>query len=223
MGICESEGNDNNKNKYKKISNRGKQFYSAPVKEYLYNNNNNNSSNLGNTINTASQIDLMSLNEFTKKKPSPLYQYNGTYYKKDDQTSLMTFSLHEMQGNSLTKNKAINSRANPKIVNNSIYTCIDETLNESSDEAVEIISDGKMNENMLQKSTDQTTIDSFNEFIGKKDKKIAKKNNIDIYFKKKGVENNNNTLNKNEENKDVESVISGIPVMSVNNLKFGKK
>ena len=96
-------------------------------------------------------------------------------------------------------------------------------MNESSDEAVEIISDGKMNENMLQKSTDQTTIDSFNEFIGKKDRKIGKKNNIDIYFKKKVVENNNNVLNKNEENKDVESVISGIPVMSVNNLKFGKK
>ena len=220
MGICESVINDDNKNKYKKIPNRGKQFYSAPVKEYLYNNSNNNSTNLGTTINTASQIDLMSLNEFTKKKPSPLYQYNGTYYKKDDQTSLMTVSLHEMQGNSLTKNKQINSRSNQT---NSIYTCIDETLNESSDEVVEIISDGKMNESMLQKSTDQTTIDSFNEFIGRKEKKMAKKNNIDIYFKKKGVKNNNNVLNKNEENKDVESVISGIPVMPFNNLKFGKK
>ena len=147
----------------------------------------------------------MSLNEFNKKKQSPLYQYNGTYYKKDGQTSLMTLSLHEIQGNSFINNQAKNSHTNQTKVTNSIYS-LDGIDNQSSNEAFEIISDGKMNESMLQKSTDQTTIDSFNEFIGRKDKKITKKTNIDVYYKKKSVnDNNNNRIKINEENKDNET------------------
>jgi hypothetical protein len=165
----------------------------------------------------------MSLYEFNKKKPSPLYQYKGIYYKKGEQTSLMTLSLHEMHGNSLMNNQATNSRINQTKVTNSIYSCIDEAGNESSNEVLEIISDGKMNESMVQKSKDQTTIESFNEFIGRKDKKITNNNTIDVYYKKKRVkDNNNNKIKKNEDNKDSESNISGIPSPTKNNLQFNK-
>ncbi len=223
MGICNSSNNDDKKkNKFKKIPNMGKQYYSAPINKYQI--NNNTSTNLETTMNTASFADVKSLDEFNKKNPSPLYQYNGTYYKRDEQTSLMTVSLHEMQGNSLTNNKGINSRTNQTKVSNSIYACIDETENESSNEVLEIISDGKMNESLLQKSTDQTTIDSFNEFIGRRERKTAKKKNIDIYFKKRGVKNNNNNkLKKNDDNKDDKSIISGIHSTPFNNFKFQKK
>ena len=205
MGTCESLNNDNKtKDGTKRLSNQGKQLYCAPVNDYLC--NNNNSKNLGTTINTISQKDIMSLNEFNKKKQSPLYQYNGTYYKKDGQTSLMTLSLHEIQGNSFINNQAKNSHTNQTKITNSKYSYIDEIDNQSLNEAFEIISDGKMNESMLQKSTDQTTIDSFNEFIGRKDKKITKKTNIDVYYKKKSVnDNNNNRIKINEENKDNET------------------
>ena len=204
MGTCESLNNDNKtKDGTKRLSNQGKQLYCAPVNDYLC--NNNNSKNLGTTINTISQKDIMSLNEFNKKKQSSLYQYNGTYYKKDGQTSLMTLSLHEIQGNSFINNQAKNSHTNQTKVTNSIYS-LDGIDNQSSNEAFEIISDGKMNESMLQKSTDQTTIDSFNEFIGRKDKKITKKTNNDVYYKKKSVnDNNDNRIKINEENKDNET------------------
>jgi hypothetical protein len=222
MGICDSSTKINRKNNCSnRSSNRGKQFYCAPVKDNHY--NNNNSTNLGTTINTFSQADQMSLYEFNKKKPSPLYQYKGIYYKKGEQTSLMTLSLHEMHGNSLMNNQATNSRINQTKVTNSIYSCIDEAGNESSNEVLEIISDGKMNESMVQKSKDQTTIESFNEFIGRKDKKITNNNTIDVYYKKKRVkDNNNNKIKKNEDNKDSESNISGIPSPTKNNLQFNK-
>ena len=222
MGICDSSTKINRKNNCSnRSSNRGKQFYCAPVKDNHY--NNNNSTNLGTTINTFSQADQMSLYEFNKKKPSPLYQYKGIYYKKGEQTSLMTLSLHEMHGNSLMNNQATNSRINQTKVTNSIYSCIDEAGNESSNEVLEIISDGKMNESMVQKSKDQTTIESFNEFIGRKDKKITNNNTIDVYYKKKRVkDNNNNKIKKNEDNKDSESNISGIPSPTKNDLQFNK-
>jgi hypothetical protein len=225
MGICDSSTKINRKNNCSnRSSNRGKQFYCAPVKDNHY--NNNNSTNLGTTINTFSQADQMSLYEFNKKKPSPLYQYKGIYYKKGEQTSLMTLSLHEMHGNSLMNNQATNSRINQTKVTNSIYSCIDEAGNESSNEVLEIISDGKMNESMVQKSTDHTTIDSFNEFIGRKEKKVTKKNTIDVYYKKKSVNDNNNKNNdrieKKEDNKDSESNISQIPLAKNNTLKFNE-
>ena len=222
MGICEGLNNDNkSKNGTKRLSNKGKQLYCAPVNDYLC--NNNNSTNLGTTMNTISQMDLMSFNEFNKKKPSPLYQYNGTYYKKGEQTSLMTVSLHELQGNSFMNNQAKNSHSNQTKITNSLYSGIDEKDNESSNE-FEIISDGKMNENMLQKSTDQTTIDSFNEFIGRKNtNNNTNKHNKDIYYKKKSVNENNDKIKKNEDNKDKESIISGIPSSTTfNKLIYNK-
>ena len=159
MGICESFNESDKKNKK---SNRGKQPYCAPVKE-LYFNDNNSTGNLETTINTISQIDLMSYNEFNRK-PSQLYKYSGHYYKKGEQISLMTISLNELQGNSNSLNNK-NSQIYIQKNNNSIYNAsrIDETDNESySDDVIEFINDGKMDENMVKKSTDKSTIDNYN-------------------------------------------------------------
>ena len=207
MGICESTKKSRRRNR--KNHNKGKQPYSAPVKDYV--SNNNDATNLGNTINTTSQNDLMSNIDLYKRKPSNLYKYNGTYYKKGEQFSLMTVSLHEMQGNSLNAQTKYSKNRHTGN-NNSLYnTCIDETENESSDEVIEIIYDGKMDENMIQKSTDKTTINNYNEFIGKKEN-IPKKNNIDIYNRKKSVKKNSNgKTKKNEESNDGNSALSDIP------------
>lgn len=208
MGICESTKKIRRRNKLS--HNKGKQPYSAPIKDYI--NKNNDTTNLGNTFNTISQNDLMSNNDLYKRKPSKLYKYNSIYRKKGEQLSLMTMSLHEMQGNSLNAQSKYSRNRNTKN-NNSLYnsTCIDETENESSNEVIEIIYDGKMDENMIQKSTDKTTINSYNEFIGKKEN-IPKKNNIDIYNRKKSVKKNSNgKTKKNEESNDGNSALSDIP------------
>ena len=220
MGACES--NKSNRKMLKKTK-RGKQPYCAPVKDYL---KNNNVSNLGNTANTLSTIDLMSNNDFYKSNPSNLYKYKGTYYNKGEQVSLMTGSLHELQGNSLNGPTKYSKSKN--IINNSLQnTCIDETDKESSSDVMEIIFDGKMDENMIQKSTDQTTINSYNEFIGKKEINF-KKNKIDMYnTKKKNVNNNNNENIENiDDNKDGDSIISDIPkkpINPINNYKYSIK
>lgn len=220
MGICQSYNENDKKNKK---SNRGKQPYCAPVKE-LYFNDNNSTGNLETTINTISQIDLMSYNEFNRK-PSQLYKYSGHYYKKGEQISLMTISLNELQGNSNSLNNK-NSQIYIQKNNNSIYNAsrIDETDNESySDDVIEFINDGKMDENMVKKSTDKSTIDNYNLYIGKNEK-ILNNNKIDIYNNKKCVKNNNdNSFKKNDDNKDVDSIISGIPSSPFNTFKFGKK
>ena len=57
---------------------------------------------------------------------------------------------------------------------NSIYSIIDETGNESSI-GFEIIFDGKIDEDMVQKSTDKSTVDNYIEFVEKKEKLILKK------------------------------------------------
>ena len=174
-------------------------------------------------------MDLLSNNEFIKNNPSPLYKYSGTYYKKGEQTSLMTVSLHELQGNSNSlNNKTKNSQiyCNTKD-NDSIYkiTRINENDNESSSESIEIINDGRMDEKMVQKSTDKTTIENYNEYIGKNDNIVKKNNNkTDIYKRKKCVKKrNNNSLKNNDDNNDRDSDISGIPSSPFNNFKFGKK
>ena len=100
--------------------------------------------------------------------------------------------------------------------NNSIYSCIDETKNEStSEDAIEIIYDGKMDENMVKKSTDTTTVKNFNEYIGRKEKHSKK--DLDIYNNNKCT---NNKFKKVDDNKDIESTISGIPSILLSNLKI---
>ena len=222
MGTCESIKGQKNKN-YKR-SNKGKQPYSAPIKNYY--DNDDNTTNLGTTINTISQIDNLTCNnEFDKRGPSGLYKYNGTYYRKGEQISLMTVSLHQLQENSLLNNR---SRTNRSMNNNSIYnTYIDETENESSsNDVLEIIYDGKMDENMVQKSTDKTTMENYNEFIGKKEKTLQN-SKIDIYNRRKCVKEKNNKenkkINENDDNMDGDSNTSRISSNNFNNIKIGKK
>ena len=166
----------------------------------------------------------MSNNDFYKSNPSNLYKYKGTYYNKGEQVSLMTGSLHELQGNSLNGPTKYSKSKN--IINNSLQnTCIDETDKESSSDVMEIIFDGKMDENMIQKSTDQTTINSYNEFIGKKEINF-KKNKIDMYNTKKKNVNNNENIENIDDNKDADSIISDIPkkpINPINNYKYSIK
>ena len=183
MGICNSN-NNGKKEKMKLRNNKGKQPFSAPVKNRK--NNNNMTNNLTTTMNTMSQIDIKSLNHENRIKPSLLYKYKSTYCNKGEQVSVMTATLQDLQGNSLLNNKTENN--NTKAAN-SIYTIADE--NDSSN-GFEIISEGIVDEDMVQKSTDKSTIDSYIEFVAQKDKFNFSKNKIDIYH------NNNNSKNNNK-------------------------
>jgi hypothetical protein len=110
----------------------------------------------------------------------------------NNQRGLVNGTLVELgQGNSLMNNKIKNSFLNGTY--NSIYTNnIDETGNMSSFEAIEMIQDGKVDLDMVKKSTDKTTINNYNEFIGKKNKNNnqQKKDLINCYYKRKNTNNN---------------------------------
>ena len=181
MGICDSN-NNGKKEKMKLRNNKGKQLFSAPIKDRK--NDNNITNNLTTTMNTMSQIDIKSLNHENRIKPSLLYKYKSTYCNKGEQVSVMTATLQDLQGNSLLNNKTENN--NTKAAN-SIYTIADE--NDSSN-GFEIISEGIVDEDMVQKSTDKSTIDSYIEFVGQKDKFNSPKNKIDIYHNNKNSKNN---------------------------------
>ena len=155
MGICES--NDTGKNSF--VEKRKSQPFHAPIyyKTSSFQNNN---------LSFLSQASIIS----HKQSKPILYKYRSTYGKNDEQTTLMTESLY----NSLySGNKTLNN-----------FESIDETLNESSSQVYEIISDGKMDEDKLKQSTDKTTIDNYIEYIenNSQDKKQSK---IDIYNNKK--------------------------------------
>ena len=182
MGICDSDNNDK-KDKVKFPNNKGKQLFSAPIGGRK--NDNNMTNNLTTTMNTISQVDIQSLNHENKIRPSLLYKYKSSYCNKGEQISVMTATLQDLQGNSLLNNKTENNNTR---VANSIYTFVDE--NDSSN-GFEIIAEGVVDEDMVQKSTDKSTIDSYIEFIGKKDKFSSPKNKIDIYHNNKNSKNNN--------------------------------
>ena len=165
MGICESGANTPDKNNV--LTKKRLQPFHAPIhSEKAFQNLTKN-----NGLSILSQTDIMSYRELKKAKPI-VYKYKSTYGKNDEQTTLMTESLY----NSLSNIKAGISKDN--------INSIDETLNESSSQVFEIISDGKMDENKVKQSTDETTIDNYIEYIGKKNDD-TKKNKIDIYNSKK--------------------------------------
>ena len=165
MGICESEGNAPGKSSV--IAKKRLQPFHAPIRseKIFYNWPKNNG------ISFLSQNDIMSYKENNNSKPI-LYKYKSTYVKDNEQTTLMTESLY----NSLSNIKSRNSKEN--------ITSIDETLNESSNQVFEIISDGKIDEDKVKQSTDETTIDNYIEFIENKTYD-TKKNKLDIYNTKK--------------------------------------
>ena len=165
MGICESGANTPHKNNV--LTKKRLQPFHAPIhSEKAFQNLTNN-----NGLSILSQTDIMSYRELKKEKPI-VYKYKSTYGKNDEQTTLMTESLY----NSMSNIREVNSKNN--------INSIDETLNESSSQVFEIISDGKMDENKVKQSTDETTIDNYIEYIGKKNDD-TKKNKIDIYNSKK--------------------------------------
>ena len=173
MGVCDSISSKHQKTNIKK--NKGKQPFSPPINRK--NNDNNMTSSLTTTMNTLSQLNIKRFNNENKNRPSLLYKYKGTYCKKGEQMSIMTATLQDLQGNSLLNNQTESINA---LAINSIYTYIDEAEDESSN-GFEIISDGKVDEDMVQKSTDKSTIDSYLEYVENKEKNKSKNSIIYAY------------------------------------------
>ena len=160
MGICES----NYSEKYiMKPKHKKKQPFHAPIRSVKKFDDNY-------SLSTLSQTDAISLKKAKSTKKVGLYKYKGTYGKKEEQTTLLSESLY----NSFNKK---NSREN---------TGVEETLNESSSQVFEFISDGKMDKNMVKQSTDKTTIDNYIEYIDnqEEDFKNSKINIKNIYQNK---------------------------------------
>ena len=203
MGTCESIFNEKPK---KKKSNKKKlegQRFRAPV-------NPNNHTYFGNGISQRTlDVSQTRDKELLYNKKPKVYKYINEY---NNQRSLVNGTLVELgQGNSLMNNKIKNSFLNGTY--NSIYTNnIDETGNMSSFEAIEMIQDGKVDLDMVKKSTDKTTINNYNEFIGKKNNNQQKNDLINCYNKRKNI-------NKNEAIKDGESLVTQT---SSNNLKSNR-
>ena len=185
MGACDSTNAKNQKINIRK--NKGRQPFSAPMSRTK--NDNNLTSSLSTTINAFSQLDLKKFNSGNKNRPSLLYKYKGTYCKKGEQISIMTATLQDLQGNSLLNNQTEN---NNTMATNSIYTFIDEVEDESSN-GFEIISDGRVDKDMVQKSTDRGTIDSYLEYVENREKNNSTNSRIYAYNNNK-YSNNNNKL-----------------------------
>ena len=170
MGVCETYENTK---KNQKRQNKSYLPFRAPIHSSKGNFELNDK-----TGNTISQIDIPKC----QTKPISLYRYKSTYGKKDDQTTLVAGSLHDMQGNSLMNIGSRNSRE---------ITSIEETMNESS-EAFEIISDGKVDKERVKQSNDKNTIDNYIEFIDDEENSFYKNSKLDIYNKK----HDKNNINK---------------------------
>ena len=184
MGACDSINAKNQKANIRK--NKGRQPFSAPISRK--NNDNNMTSSLTTTMNTLSQLDIKKFNSGNKNRPSLLYKYKGTYCKKGEQISIMTATLQDLQGNSLINNQ---TEKNNAMATNSIYTFIDE--DEESSNGFEIISDGRVDKDMVQKSTDRGTIDSYLEYVENREKNNSTNSRIYAYKNNK-YSNNNNKL-----------------------------
>ncbi len=89
----------------------------------------------------------------------------------------MTESLFEMN-NSMNKTREKYSRDT---------TNIEETLNESSSQVFEIISDGKLDKDKIKKINDKSTIDNYIEYIDNTNE--IKNTKIDLYSNKKQEKN----------------------------------
>ena len=126
-----------------------------------------------------------------------------------------------------------NSKANQTI--NSMYTSkCDDTGYDSSYEGIEMIIDGKMDEDLVKKSSDKNTINNYNEFIKKKDDNNLSNNKVMDYYKKNysggsnGNSNSNSNSNNNrnlqvieEDNKEADD-LSRIPSGNVNQITNSK-
>ena len=217
MGIC--DGAYNNDKEYQKNNNcnknplKGSNFFAAPL-------DSPNNDNIYVNDNSMSQTMTIDMSHYQSQKPPIMYQYINNYKTNGLQRSVAKASLVELgKGNSLLNSNLQNSGVNP----NSIYSSkIEETGYESSYEGIEMIIDGKMDEDLVQKSNDINTINNYNEFIKKKDDSNGTKNNFMDYYHK--ISSNSNKKNKNnngnlKENKDEEDTLSGIPLGNNKNTK----
>lgn len=219
MGTCDGLFNPQKEKKksyqkeeQKKQNNLGSNLYCAPINASM----NNDNVYVDSTMSQMTMTQDMS--HYVENKKPTIYQYINRYKTNGLQKSLAKASLVELggQGNSLMMSNMKNSRANQT----SIYTSrIDDTGYESSYDGVEMIIDGKMDEDLVKQSTDKNTINNYNEFIKKKDDNNSNKKVMDYYHKT--FINNNNKLNdigNNKDNKDGDD-LSGIPPSGVNLLK----
>ena len=207
MGTCESLFNNPERQKNNKITkedpklkNKGSNLFCAPIdssinKNNLYSNNNSISQN---TI-------TMDMSQYPETQKPPIYQYINKYKSNGLQRSIAKASLVELggQGNSLMYSNIKNSGVNQI---NSFYTSrCDDTGYESSYEGLEMIIDGKMDEELVQKSNDKNTIDNYNEFIKKKEgnkDNSTNGNKVMDYYKRSYKDKGKNLEVINEENKD---------------------
>ena len=166
MGICESSDLAQNTLLFKKEL----QPYNARIDSTEDFSQNNQQS-------IFSQPNTLNNNDIKKQKSIFLYKYQSRYGKNDEQTTLMTESLFEMN-NSMNKTREKYSRDT---------TNIEETLNESSSQVFEIISDGKLDKDKIKKINDKSTIDNYIEYIDNTNE--IKNTKIDLYSNKKQEKN----------------------------------
>ena len=166
MGICESSDLAQNTLLFKKEL----QPYHAPIDSTEDFSQNNQQS-------IFSQPNTLNNKDIKKQKSIFLYKYQSRYGKNDEQTTLMTESLFEMN-NSMNKTREKYSRDT---------TNIEETLNESSSQVFEIISNGKLDKDKIKKINDKSTIDNYIEYIDNTNE--IKNTKIDLYSNKKQEKN----------------------------------
>ena len=210
MGTCESFFQLNReKSKYKNskdynneanLKNKGPNFYCAPIDSSV-----NNDNIYVKDISMSQTTMTMDMSQYNDYKRPQIYQYINKYQKNGLQNSVVKASLVELgqNNNSLVYSNIKNSKVNQT---NSLYTSkCDDTGYESSYDGYEMIIDGKMDEELVQKSTDKNTINNYNEFIKKKDNNNNNNKNPKImdYYKKNLNNDNNNKNNNNNKNLDV--------------------
>lgn len=224
MGTCDSVLNRFNKdidkpksknlNRNGNLKNKGSNLFCAPIDSSL------NQDNIYISNNNISQMTLtQDMSHYQEYQKPPIYKYVNKYKSNRLQRSIAKASLVELggQGNSLVYSNIKNSGINQI---NSLYTSRnDDTGYESSYDGVEMIIDGKMDEELVQKSSDKNTINNYNEFIKKKEDNknngVNGKTIMDFYKrdkKNKGLEV------INEENKDGDD-LSRIPSGEVKKFK----
>ena len=166
MGNCDSTLKYNTQKKKVINKNSGGPRFRAPVNE----NTKNDFTCNGNSISQMT-IDISKNNNIINNKKPNIYKYTKSYNTNGNQNSLMY---------NKTKKSYINQTANSIYTNN-----FDETGNASSYDGVEMIADGKIDEDKVVKSKDQTTINNYNEFIRKKNSDLPKMKVIDYYIEDK--------------------------------------
>lgn len=176
MGGCETLKADKKPPKIKTQTNKGSPYYAAPMDK---SNILSGPSNL-----TYSNITYSRDTSFQKAK---LVKYCPKYADKS-QRSIVKASLVELGQNSLMGNNYGNSTTNLTI-NNSIYCddIIHEENENTEDSEVEVIYEGRVDENMINKTNEKNIRDNYNFYVRNNDiidtRNLVKKES-DLYKKK---------------------------------------